>query len=484
MPHTKECPLSAEQLKEVAEQYGTPFQLYDEKQIRDNLADLLGAFREHFPTFQNFFAVKALPNPAILQVVLDAGCGLDCSSTAELYIADQLGVAPENVMYTSNYTSPTDLEIAFNQGVIMNLDDLSLVQSLATRVSGFPDLISFRFNPGLGNTDSETASNVLGGPSAKFGVPEEQIEDAYRQAKALGAKRFGIHMMTGSCVLGDDYWAETVSLIMGKMAELSNKLDIEFEFVNIGGGIGIPYRPSEDRVNYKQLAHRVQAVWNQKLREHNIASQPKLLMECGRCVTGPYGWLVAKCEVVKTAFDNKYCGLDACMANLMRPGMYGSYHHITVPGRSGKLQITKVVGTLCENNDWFSGGPDCGGKPQADQSLPCSAGVGDLFVIHDTGAHSHSMGFQYNGKLRAPELLLRATSRVEKPVIELIRSRETIQSLYANTFQLSDVPTPGEKQTGVSDSLACLGRQFWGVGAIMLTGIVLNVAVSYQRAKR
>lgn len=260
------------------------------------------------------------------QVVLDAGCGLDCSSTAELHIADKLGVDPAEVMYTSNYTSKADLKRAFKQGVIMNLDDITLVDSLKKSTGKFPELISFRFNPGKGNTDSETASNVLGGPTAKFGVPEDQIEAAYRKAKEFGATRFGIHMMTGSCVIGadgNDYWAETVTLLVSKMAELSEKLDIQFEFVNIGGGIGIPYKPEQDRVDYTSLADRVHSVWTQKMQQYGIKNQPRLLMECGRCVTGPYGWLVAKCEVVKSAFGNKYCGLDACMANLMRPGMYG-----------------------------------------------------------------------------------------------------------------------------------------------------------------
>lgn len=458
------CPLDNQRLQQLADEYGTPFQLYDEQAIRDNLSKLVGAFRKHFPTFQNFFAVKALPNPATLQIVLESGCGLDCSSRAELYIADKLGVDPEHVMYTSNYTSSEDLEAASKQGVIINLDDVTLVESLLNRAGKLPDVISFRFNPGLGNTDSDTKSNILGGPSAKFGVPEDQIEAAYAKAKAHGVKRFGIHMMTGSCVLGDDYWAETVGRLLAKMAELQQKLGIEFEFVNIGGGIGIPYHPDDEdkRVDYATLAQRIRNVWEETLEANDIKTPPRLLMECGRCVTGPYGWLVSKCEVVKQAYGNKYCGLDACMANLMRPGMYGSYHHITVPGKTGPAKITKVVGTLCENNDWFAGG-----EGQKDQSLPSDCGVGDLFVIHDTGAHSHSMGFQYNGKLRAPELLHRCDGTVK-----LIRSRETIQGLYANTFQLNETT-----QTDWGKVL----RNNWGICAIALSTLAVNFAVSHYR---
>merc|ERR1711865_669185 len=422
------CPINQAQLKELVKVHGTPLQLYDEAAIRSNLHDFLSAFKEHFPGFQNFYAVKALPNPAILQVVLDADCGLDCSSTSELYIAKELGVAPEQVMYTSNYTSPTDLKKAFEQGVIMNLDDVTLVDSLVKECKKCPELISFRYNPGLGNTDSETKSNVLGGPEAKFGVPEEQILEAYRKAKENGATRFGIHMMTGSCVMGDDYWAETVSLILAQMAFLRKELDIEFEFVNIGGGIGMPYKPDEPRVNYAQLAKCVRKVFTEKLQEHGIEKEPKLLMECGRCVTGPYGWLVAQCDVVKKSFGNTYYGLDACMANLMRPGMYNSYHYITVPacekGAGSSREEANVVGTLCENNDWFA----------KDRDLPTGVSVGDLFVIHDTGAHAHSMGFQYNGKLRAPEIL----RRVDGTFTE-IRERETIEGLYTNCVMPTDL---------------------------------------------
>lgn len=275
--------------------------------------------------------------------------------------------------------------------------------------------------------------------------------------------------------MGDAYWAETVSMILGKMAYLRKELGIEFEFVNIGGGIGMPYKPDEPRVNYETLAKQVRDVFTRELAAHGITKEPKLLMECGRCVTGPYGWLVAQCDVVKKSFGNTYFGLDACMANLMRPGMYGSYHHITVAGRTGDLVVSNVVGTLCENNDWFA----------KDRMLPKDCDVNDLFVIHDTGAHSHSMGFQYNGKLRAPEILLRSSSTVEKPVYTLIRSRETIAGLYENTSLLPDVTTPAQKRGGISRTKDVTAnsflRSYWGVFAILAASVTINVAVGYKR---
>ena len=432
----KDLPVKFTELEALVEKHGTPLQLYDESMMRDNARQLIAAFRKHFPDFREYFAVKALPNPAILRVLLDEGCGLDCSSTSELYIARQLGVSGDMVMYTSNYTSKKDLGIAFDQGVIINLDDISLVQAMVEVRGRCPDFISFRLNPGLGRTDSETASNVLGGPEAKFGVPPEQIVEGYRRAKAAGATRFGIHMMTGSCVTESAYWLETTTVLFDCMARVNKELGINFEMVNIGGGLGIPYRPGEPECDPEPIAKSIAQVFKQKREEHGLHKlpPPRLCMECGRYVTGPFGWLVTRCQAVKESFGSKYFGVDACMANLMRPGMYGSYHHITVPRLQQSVEVAgsdavalskaNVVGTLCENNDWFA----------KDRELPAATRNGDLFVIHDSGAHSHSMGFQYNGKLRAPELLRRTDGRVD-----LIRKRESIRSLYANCVTPTDM---------------------------------------------
>jgi len=420
----KPLPLTVAQLTDLVAEYGTPLQIYSEQGIRQQASSLHEAFRKHgFDSFKEYFAVKALPNPAVLlSLTRDGGCGLDCSSTGELWIADKVGC--KDVMYTSNYTSKEDLKKAVIQKVIINLDDASLVDSLKETCEEnrlpFPELMCFRLNPGTGNTASETASNLLGGPSAKFGVPPEQIEEAYRKAKQYGARRFGIHMMTGSCVLDEEYWALTVSKLLETLKSLREKLSIEFEFVNIGGGIGIPYQPGKAEVDLNNVASIVARAF-QKAFGADKAKWPRLYMENGRFITGPYGWLVTRCHAVKSSFGTRYYGVDATMANLMRPGMYGSYHHITVPEaelRGEPVELANVVGTLCENNDWFA----------KDRHLPRSR-PGDLFVIHDTGAHGHSMGFQYNAKLRAPEVMIDM-----KGTPQLIREREVIQDLFANTI--------------------------------------------------
>mmetsp|Transcript_22646 Transcript_22646/g.64345 ORF Transcript_22646/g.64345 Transcript_22646/m.64345 type:complete len:431 (+) Transcript_22646:79-1371(+) len=421
-------PVSSSRLRQLADKYGTPLQLYDEPAMVENAQHLLKTFTAAFPNFQQFFAVKALPNPAVLALLVKQGFGLDCSSTSELYIADKLGVPPEKVMYTSNYTSKKDLATAFDQGVIINLDDVSLVDSLVEVRGKCSDLISFRLNPGLGRTDSETASNVLGGPDAKFGVPPFQIVEAYRKAKENGATRFGIHMMTGSCVLNEDYWLETVTVLLETMGKLHEELGITFEFVNIGGGLGVAYKPDQAQVNLESLVPKLRAKFEEKMPAAFAGNWPRLYMENGRYITGPFGYLVAECQAVKNSFA-AYYGLDACMANLMRPGMYNSYHHISIPeaeDRNEPVEKANVVGSLCENNDWFA----------KNRELPKSR-VGDLFVIHDTGAHSHSMGFQYNGKLRAPEVLLRGGEG--RPDDVLVRDRETIEGLFANTHLPADL---------------------------------------------
>mmetsp|Transcript_9723 Transcript_9723/g.15947 ORF Transcript_9723/g.15947 Transcript_9723/m.15947 type:complete len:428 (-) Transcript_9723:34-1317(-) len=422
-----DIPVSVDRLKDLVAKHGTPLQLYDEKMLIDNAKHLDETFKQQFDNFVEFFAVKALPNPAILSILVKLGFGLDCSSTSELYIAQQLGVPPEKVMYTSNFTSKKDLAIAYDQGVVMNLDDISLIDAIVEVRGKCPELVSFRLNPGLGRTDSETASNVLGGPDAKFGVAAYQIVDAYRKAQENGATRFGIHMMTGSCVLEDDYWMDTVTVLLDTMGKLHKELGITFEWVNIGGGLGVQYQPGEPTIDLGGLVKKLKEKFVEKMPAAFQDKWPTLYMENGRYITGPFGWLVSTCESVKDSYQ-LYYGLDACMANLMRPGMYGSYHYITVPTaaeRGEEEKAANVVGTLCENNDWFAKG----------RVLPRSR-VGDIFVIHDTGAHSHSMGFQYNGKLRAPEVLLRGQDRATDFVI---RERETIPELYANTHMPSDL---------------------------------------------
>lgn len=420
----KPLPLGIDALKKLVEEYGTPLQIYSEEGIRTQTRGLINAFEKAgFKNFKEYFAVKALPNPAILLLLTRfENCGLDCSSTGELWISDQVGCT--DIMYTSNYTSKEDLKKAVRQKVIINLDDETLVDSLAEacREDGlqFPELICFRLNPGVGNTQSETSSNLLGGPTAKFGVAPDQIETAYRKAQQYGAKRFGIHMMTGSCVTEEEYWALSVEKLLSTLQQLAKKLGIEFEFVNIGGGIGIPYHEGQPDVDVARVAGIIAEKFEKVFGPHK-QKWPQLLMENGRYITGPFGWLVTKCHAVKNAFGTSFYGVDATMANLMRPGMYGSHHHISIPQaelRGEPIKKCNVVGTLCENNDWFA----------QDRMLP-QASVGDLFVIHDAGAHSHSMGFQYNAKLRAPEVLIDSQG-----IPRLIREREQVEDLFSNTL--------------------------------------------------
>lgn len=318
----KKIPIELNELNDLIKKYGSPLQLYDKDGIAKTATTLNDTFKKYFPTFKEYYAVKALPNPSVLKLITDLDCGLDCSSTSELFIAKKLNVLGENVMFTSNYTSKKDLEIAYDNNVVINLDDISLIDSIIEIKGKCPELISFRLNPGVGRTDSETKSNVLGGPDAKFGVPPYQIIDAYKKAKANGSTRFGIHMMTGSCVTNTEYWNDTVSILIETLQKLKSELDIkEFEFINIGGGLGIPYRETEDIVDIDRVAQIVRKSFDLAIEKGiwTKDKEPKLYMENGRYLTGPHGYLISTCEAIKNTYA-KYYGLDSCMANLMRPG--------------------------------------------------------------------------------------------------------------------------------------------------------------------
>ena len=404
-------------IKKLINKYSTPLQIYDEKGIRDNTRELIDNFKQKF-TFKQFFAVKALPNPHILKILIDEGCGLDCSSSSELKIAKMLKINSENIIFTSNYTSKEDLKFAMEMGVIINLDDYSLIDKLYKINNIFPKKIFFRLNPGIGKTDGETESNILGGPNAKFGISPQNIIECYELSKNYGCKEFGIHMMTGSCVMNNKYWKESIKILIDTINNIQNNLNIKINYINIGGGIGIPYKPDESKINIKELVNIIYETFTE-----NNFMVPNLFMENGRYITGPYGWLVTKCLCKKLSFDKIFYGLDACMSNLMRPGMYKSYHHITILDKTKNFKKSNVVGTLCENNDWFAN----------DRLLP-DADIDDIFIIHDTGAHSHSMGFQYNGKLRAPEVLI----NYEKKDL-LIRRRENFDDYISTVSKHHDV---------------------------------------------
>ena len=394
-------------LDAIAAHYGTPFHIYDEAGIRATGRQLKAAFAD-IPGFREYYAVKALPNPAILGLMRDLGFGFDCSSETELMLARSLGARGEEIMFTSNNTSPADFAAAAAEGgCLLNLDDLSLVD----KVPQMPELICFRYNPGT----RRTGNDIIGKPEeAKYGVSHEQIVEAYRRAMARGAKRFGLHTMLASNELHYSYMVQTASMLLDLVATIGGELGIRFEFINIGGGLGIPYLPDIDPLNIEAMGEEITALFVDF--QDRCGYSPALFMESGRYMTGPHGALVTR-AINRKEIYRTYVGVDACMSALMRPGMYGAYHHIEVPARLAEpvVETVDVVGALCENNDKFA----------VQRPLP-RIHDGDLVVIHDTGAHGHAMGFNYNGRMRPQELLLRADGSVA-----LIRREERPEDYFA-----------------------------------------------------
>ena len=394
-------------LDAIAAHYGTPFHIYDEAGIRATGRQVQAAFAD-IPGFREFYAVKALPNPAILGLMRDLGFGFDCSSETELLLARSLGARGEEIMFTSNNTSPADFAAAAAEGgCLLNLDDITLVD----KVPQMPELICFRYNPGT----RRTGNDIIGKPEeAKYGVSHEQIVEAYRRAMARGAKRFGLHTMLASNELHYSYMVQTASMLLDLVETIGSELGIRFEFINIGGGLGIPYLPDIDPLNIGAMGEEITALFVDFKDRHGFC--PALFMESGRYMTGPHGALVTRAINRKEIFRT-YVGVDACMSALMRPGMYGAYHHIEVPARLAEkaVETVDVVGALCENNDKFA----------VQRPLP-RIHDGDLVVIHDTGAHGHAMGFNYNGRMRPQELLLRADGTVA-----LIRREERPEDYFA-----------------------------------------------------
>ncbi len=394
-------------VEKIAAHYGTPFHIYDEAGIRRTGRDLAQAF-SRLDGFREYFAVKALPTPRILAIMRDMGFGFDCSSVAELQVSRGIGARGEEIMFTSNNTAREDfLEAARDGGCILNLDDISLLP----KVPEFPELICFRYNPG----PRRTGNAIIGNPvEAKYGLAHHQVIEAYRQAIDRGARRFGIHTMVVSNERNYRSMVQTVAMLFDLIAEVSRALGIRFEFMNMGGGLGIPYRPEDTPLDLSALAAEVTALFG-RFREKN-GYVPRLYMESGRFMTGPHGALVTT-AINRKEIYRTYIGVDACMSALMRPGMYGAYHHISVPAKRSQPPAgpVDVVGSLCENNDKFA----------IQRELPAIAD-GDLLVIHDTGAHGHAMGFNYNGRLRPQELLLRSDGSVE-----LIRRAETLEDHFA-----------------------------------------------------
>jgi diaminopimelate decarboxylase len=407
---SKSLPFSKKKIEQIIKKYPTPFHIYDEQAIREDVRRLLAAFA-WAPGFIEYFAVKATPNPYILKLLREEGLGADCSSLPELVLAEKAGITGENIMFSSNNTPAHEYRKAKELGAIINLDDISHIEYLEQNV-GLPDLLSFRYNPG----PLRSGNAIIGMPQeAKYGLTREQLFAAYRIAQDKGVKRFGLHTMVVSNELDPYSFIGTAEMLFDLVLEIYQKTGIRIEFVDLGGGIGIPYRPEDKPVDLNLISREIKRAYDEKIKRADL-DPVRITMELGRMITGPYGYLVSTVLHKKEIYKN-YVGLDACMADLMRPGMYGAYHHITVLGKEDWPcdHVYDVTGSLCENNDKFA----------IDRKLP-EIKRGDILVIHDTGAHGHAMGFNYNGKLRSAELLLKPDGEVQ-----LIRRAETLDDYFA-----------------------------------------------------
>ena len=409
--------VTKEQLEKIAAQYPTPFHIYDEKGIRENARRLKAAFAWN-PGYREYFAVKATPTPAILKILKEEGCGCDCSSLTELMMAEKCGVTGEGIMFSSNNTPAEEFQLADRLGAIINLDDLTLVDFLKESIGHIPEKICCRYNPGGVFTLGETREGfqVMDNPGdAKYGMTRSQIAEAYRKLADMGAKEFGIHAFLASNTLSNDYYPALARILFQLAVDLKEETGCHITFINLSGGVGIPYRPDQPENDIAVIGEGVRKAYEEILVPAGM-DDVSLYTELGRYMLAPYGHLVTRATHEKHIYK-EYIGVDACACNLMRPAMYGAYHHITVMGKENLPCDHKydVVGGLCENNDKFA----------VDRMLP-KIDMGDLLVIHDTGAHGHSMGYNYNGKLRSAELLLK-----EDGSVELIRRAETVEDYFA-----------------------------------------------------
>ena len=415
----KTLPCSDARLRDIAAQFPTPFHLYDERTLRANARRLKAAFAWN-PGFRNFFAVKAAPNPYLMRILQEEGFGADCSSLPELLLSEAVGLPGEAIMFTSNDTPAGEFRKAVALGANVNLDDISHIPFLEAACGGLPELVCLRWNPG----PLKGGNAIIGKPEeAKYGLTREQLFEGYRLLRDKGVRRFGLHTMVASNELNPQYFVDTAILLFDLAAELRRELGIAFEFINLGGGIGIPYRPEQDAVDLEAVGAGIERAYRERLLGGGHPDT-RLCLECGRCVSGPAGFLVSTVLHLKHTYRD-YVGMDACMANLMRPALYGAYHHITVVGKQGLPPTRRydVTGSLCENNDKFA----------IQRDLP-EIVSGDLLVFHDAGAHGHAMGFNYNGKLRSAELLLREDGSVVQ-----IRRAETVEDYFA-TLDFAALP--------------------------------------------
>ena len=404
--------ITLEQATQIAQQIPTPFHLYDEDGIRKNAQRLRQAFSWN-PGFREYFAVKATPNPYILQILHEEGCGCDCSSYTELLLSEAVGITGEEVMFSSNVTPEKDMRKALEMGAYINLDDATHVEFLEHLTDHIPETVCLRYNPGgsfsLGNTIMDMPGD------AKYGMTEDQMAGAITRLQKLGTKHFGIHAFLASNTTTNEYYPELASRLFRLAVRLRNATGAHIAFVNLSGGIGVDYRPEQPCCDIFAIGEGVRRRYEQILVPEGM-DDIAIYTELGRFMLAPYGHLIAK-VLHKKHIYREYVGLDACAANLMRPAMYGAYHHITVLGKEDAIldHVYDVTGGLCENNDKFA----------IERSLP-KVEIGDLLVIHDTGAHGHAMGYNYNGKLRSAEVLLRPDGS-----FKLIRRAETEQDYFA-----------------------------------------------------
>jgi diaminopimelate decarboxylase len=414
----RNLPFTKDALEAIAAKYPTPFHIYDEAGIRANVKRLQEAFAWN-EGFREYFAVKALPNPMIMKLLFESGCGMDCSSMTELLLSRAIGVAGQDVMFSSNDTPAQEFQLAREMDVLINLDDITHIEFLAQN-GGIPKTVCLRFNPGgeflLGNT-------IMGNPGeAKYGMTREQLSEAVKRLMELGATEFGLHAFLVSNTTDDDYYPALAKKLFKTAVELHEETGANFTFVNLSGGIGIPYRPYEKETDIRYIGEEVKHQYERIVTPSGL--KLRIFTELGRYITGPFGYLVTR-AIHKKETHKKYIGVDACAVNLMRPAMYGAYHHITVMGKEHAplTNVYDVVGSLCENNDKFA----------IDRPLPRTE-PGDLLVIHDTGAHGFAMGYNYNGKLRSAEVLLKSDGTTE-----LIRRAESPMD-YFSTLDFLSLP--------------------------------------------
>lgn len=411
--------VTKEQLEEIVKKYPTPFHIYDEKGIRENAKALKEAFAWN-PGYKEFFAVKATPNPFLIDILRDYGCGTDCSSKTELMLSKAMDIEGESIMFSSNETPASEYEYANQIGAIINLDDFTHIDYLEKTLGRLPETLSLRYNPG---GVFKISNSIMDNPGdAKYGFTTEQLFEGYRILKEKGVKRFGMHAFLASNTVTNDYYPTLAKTLFETAVKIKEQVGVSLNFINLSGGIGIPYRPDQEPNDIRVIGQKVKEVYEEVLVPAGLG-EVAIYTELGRFMMGPYGHLVTT-AIHEKHTHKEYIGCDACAVNLMRPAMYGAYHHITVAGKEDAPCDHKydVVGSLCENNDKFA----------IDRMLP-KIDIGDLIVIHDTGAHGFSMGYNYNGKLKSAELLLK-----EDGSVELIRRAETPKDYFA-TFDCFDI---------------------------------------------